>query len=106
MEVVKNWPSPSSIREVRGFLGLTRWYSIFIQSYACIASPITPTLKKHKPFLWTSAADEEAFNILKQALISEPILTLPNFTKPFLVTTDASGQAIGGVLSQEGKPIA
>ena len=86
------------------FLGLIGWCRIFIQSYACIASPIISTLKKNKPFLWTSVA-EEAFNILK-ALIFEPILTLSNFTKPFLVTTNASGQAIGGVLSQEGKPIA
>ena len=64
------------------------WYHIFTQSYARITSPITSTLKKNKPFLWTLAT-EEAFNILKKAFISEPILTLLDFTKPFLVTTDA-----------------
>ena len=105
VEAVKNWPSPKNIREVRRFLGLTGWYRVFIPSYARIASPITSTLKKNKVFTWTRSA-EEAFNLLKQALISVPILALPNFAKPFLVTTDANGQAIGGVLSQEGKPIA
>ena len=105
VEAVKNWPSPRNIYKVCGFLGLIGWYRVFIPSYACIASPITSTLKKNKVFNWTRSP-EEAFNLLKQALISNPILALPDFAKPFLVTTDASGQAIGGVLSQEGKPIA
>ena len=102
IEAVKNWPTPKNIREARGFLGLAGWYRVFIQSYAKIASPITATLKKTKVFLWTPAS-EEAFNLLKEALISAPTLALPDFSKPFLVTTDASGQAIGGVLTQEGK---
>ena len=93
------------MREVCGFLGLTGWYRIFIQSYARIASPITATLKKAKGFVWTPLA-EDAFLILKETLSSAPVLALPNFSKPFMVTTDASGQAIGGVLSQKGKPIA
>ena len=62
-------------------------------------------LKKNKVFSWSQTA-EEAFILLKGALISDPILALPDFSKPFLVTTDASGQAIGGVLSQERRPIA
>ena len=70
-----------------------------------IAAPITATLKKTKVFVWTLAA-EEAFMLLKEALMSDPILALPDFVKPFLVTTDASGQAIGGVLMQEGRPVA
>ena len=105
IEAVRNWPSPKSIREVRGFLGLTGWYRVFIPGYARIASPITSTLKKTKVFEWSEDA-EQAFLLLKEALISDPILALPDFAKPFLVTTDASGQAIGGVLSQEGRPVA
>ena len=105
VEAVKNWPTPKNIREVRGFLGLTGWYRVFIQFYAKIAAPITSTLKKTKAFIWTPAA-EQAFNLLKEALMSDPILALPDFAKPFLVTSDASGQAIGGVLTQEGRPIA
>ena len=105
IEAVKNWPTPKNIREARGFLGLAGWYRVFVKSYAKIASPITATLKKTKVFLWTQAS-EEAFNLLKEALTSAPTLALPDFTKPFLVTTDASGQAIGGVLTQEGRPVA
>ena len=105
VEVVKDWPSPKNVWEVRGFQGLTGWYCIFIQSYAQIASPITATLKKNKVFLWVPVV-EKAFLTLKEALMSMPVLALPNFTNPFLVTTDASGQAIGGVLTQEGRLIA
>ena len=63
------------------------------------------TLKRNETFLWTQAA-KEAFKVLKQALIFKPILTMPNFSKPFLFTIDVNSQAIDGVLSQEGKKIA
>ena len=63
------------------------------------------TLKKAKVFVWTPAV-KEAFKILKETLSSAPVLALPDFSKSFMVTMDASGQAIGGVLLQEGKPIA
>ena len=103
IEAVKNWPTPKNIREARGFLGLAGWYRVFVKSYAKIASPIITTLKKTKVFHWTQAF-EDAFNLLKEALTSAPTLALPDFSKPFLVTMDASGQAIGGVLTREGRP--
>ena len=56
VETIKNWPSPKNVCKVRGFLGLTRWYHVFIQSYAEIATPITSTLKKTKVFAWTQPA--------------------------------------------------
>ena len=105
IEAIQNWPSPRNVREVHIFLGLTGWYKIFNPSYAQIASPITITLKKAKEFVWTPSV-EDAFQILKEILSRAPILALPKFSKPFMVTTNASGQAIGRVLSQEGKPIA
>ena len=74
------------MREVRGFLGLTGWYRIFIQSYARIASLVRATLKKTKVLVWTHSI-EEAFEILKKALSSAPILALPIFSKPFMITT-------------------
>ena len=83
IEAVKNWPLPKNVREVQGFfLGLTGWYSIFIPGYARIASPITSSLKKNKVFSWSQAA-EEAFILLKEALIFYPILALPDFLKAF-----------------------
>ena len=62
------------------------------------------TLKNSKVLMWTPSI-EKAFQSLKETLSSAPILALSDFSKPFMVTTDASGQAIGGVLTQEGKPI-
>ena len=105
IEAVIGWPQPRSIKEIRGFLGLTGWYRIFIKGYAVIAVPLTSLLKKTKTFSWSHKA-QESFEKLKNALVNAPILQLPHFTKTFTFLTDASGQAIGGVLSQEGKPIA
>ena len=67
--------------------------------------PLTNALKKTLVFTWTKEC-EESFNKLKDALAQEPVLKLPDFTKLFTVTTDASGQAVGGVLTQEGHPVA
>ena len=94
-----------SVREVRGFLGLTGWYRVFIIGYAKIASPLTKALKKMQVFSWTKEC-KESFNKLKDALATEIVLKLPDFTKLFTVTTDASGQDVGGVLTQEGHLVA
>ena len=74
-------------------------------SYAKIASPLTSILKKTNKFEWNDKA-QASFEKLKDALVNAPILKLPDFTKSFLVITNASGQAIGGVLTQEGRPVA
>ena len=105
IEVVLNWPTPRNVKEVQGFLGLTRWYCIFIESYASKASPMTSLLKKVTIFMWTTAA-QESFELLKLAFVTAPVLQLPNFKKKFIVIIDTSIQAIGGVLQQEGKPVA
>ena len=80
VEAVVNWPQPKSVREVRGFLGLTGWYRVFIMSYAKIASPLTKILKKNNYFEWNAKA-QESFEKLKDALVIAPVLKLPDFTK-------------------------
>lgn len=104
VQAVMDWPIPKNLKQLRGFLGLTGYYRRFIKSYATIASPLTNLLMK-EAFGWTVDA-ETAFQKLKQAATTAPVLGLPDFSQPFVLETDASGTGIGAVLSQAGHPIA
>jgi len=97
------WPPPTTISELRGFLGLTWYYRKFIQNYDIIARPLTNLFKKGK-FGWNEE-DNTAFLALKQAMTTMPILAMPNFDDSFTIEIDASGDDIGAILSQQGKPI-
>ena len=97
---VASYPTPRSSKEVKQFIGLSNYYWHFIPSFAAIAEPLYRLLRKNtKAFNCTSECDN-AFNTLKTKLITPPVLAFPCFEIPFIVATDASGYAIGGVLSQ------
>jgi hypothetical protein len=101
---VLEWPTPTTVKGVRGFLGLAGYYRKFIRNFSTIAAPLNQLLSKDG-FKWNDMA-EKAFNDLKQALTSPPVLALPDFTQPFVIECDACGVGLGAVLSQNNRPIA
>ncbi|XP_035823161.1 uncharacterized protein [Zea mays] len=105
IQAVSQWSSPRTVKELRSFLGLAGYYRRFVRHFGLLARPLTGLLKKGAIFVWTPA-HEASFAALKQALVSAPVLALPNFSLPFCLETDASNHGVGAVLLQSGHPIA
>lgn len=103
--IVQKWPVPTSVKELRSFLSMAGYYRRFVKNFGMIAKPLTKLLKKGQLFVWTEQ-QEESFNLQKTALVTAPVLALPDFNKTFVVQTDASDKGIGVVLHQDGHPIA
>ncbi|GBG88708.1 hypothetical protein CBR_g48237 [Chara braunii] len=97
---IAEWPAPTSAKQLRSFLGLTSYYSNFIRGYARYSYVLTSTLlRKNPPWAW-APLHEDAFRALKKAVTCAPVLHLPDFDRPFILTTDALDFAVGAVLSQ------
>ena len=103
IKAIKEWKVPTTIKQLRGFLRLTGYYIMFVKNYGRIAAPLKNLLKKDA-FSWTSGGTK-AFEHLKEEMSLAPILATPDFTKTFIVEFDASGNGIGDVSMQEGRPI-
>jgi hypothetical protein len=105
VEAVQTWPVPKNVHDVRSFLGLVNYFQKFIEHYSKIAVPLTNLTKKSHPWVWTGRC-QDAFELLKQKLIEAPLLRTSNESLPYEVVTDASDLGLGGVLLQEGHPVA
>ena len=96
---VSTWPTPSSKRETQRFLGFAGYYRRFVKDFARIARPLHRLTERTASFVWTDEC-QDAFNELRRCLCSAPVLAYPDFSRPFILDTDASDVGIGAVLSQ------
>jgi hypothetical protein len=97
---IADWPVPTTLRQLRSFLGFGNYYRRFIRHYSNVTKPLNELLRKDTNFEWTEERDK-VFNDLKKRFISQPILIIPDQTKPFFVESDASKYATGAVLMQK-----
>ncbi|KAL0561256.1 hypothetical protein IC582_001678 [Cucumis melo] len=105
IEAVTGWTRPSTVSEVRSFLGLAGYYRRFVENFSRIATPLTQLTRKGAPFVWSKAC-EDSFQNLKQKLVTAPVLTVPDGSGSFVIYSDASKKDLGCVLMQQGKVVA
>jgi transposase InsO family protein len=112
IQAIKDFPQPTNYTEVKGFLGMAGHYRRFIKDFAKKSKPLVELTagehsKKKKEAVQLGPAEIEAYETLKRELISAPVMRLPRLDEPFILEVDASGKALGAVLSQrqeDGKP--
>ncbi|KAL4030706.1 hypothetical protein IC575_008956 [Cucumis melo] len=105
IEAVTGSTRPSTVSEVRSFLGLAGYYRRFVENFSRIATPLTQLTRKRAPFVWSKAC-EDSFQNLKQKLVTAPVLTVPDGSGSFVIYSDASKKGLGCVLMQQGKVVA
>ncbi|XP_075454115.1 uncharacterized protein LOC142493625 [Ascaphus truei] len=99
LKAVTNWPRPDSLKSVQRFLGFANYFRKFIRDFSRIVAPITALTKKGAdPSVWSPEANT-AFNTLKEAFVSAPVLHHPNTDLPFVLEVDASDSGAGAILS-------
>jgi len=105
VQAIVDWLVPSTVKELRSFVGLAGYYRKFVRHFGIVSRPLTNLLKKGMLFVWTSEHDS-AFATLKSFLSTAPVLALPDFAVPFAIETDACDSGVGDVLLQRGHPLA
>ena len=102
---IKAFPNPTTVTEIRRFIGMIGYYRKFIDNFTKMAEPLLKLTHKNVRFTW-GTTQQRAMEDLKRAITSAPVLVHPNFTKPFVISADYSKLATGAVLEQDGKPVA
>jgi hypothetical protein len=97
---IKNWPTPTKVKDIRSFLGFCNFYQPFIQGFAHIARPLNELTCKNAEWIWTKR-HQKVFDELRNRVTSEPVLAHPELDKQFELEVDASRFAIGAVLLQK-----
>ena len=97
----KDWPMPTTVKQVRSFLGFCNFYRAFIRGFSHLAKPLNNLTKKDTPWTW-GKDQQNVFDTLREWIITEPVLVQPDLTKPFKMEVDSSGFARGAVLLQRG----
>ena len=100
VKAIVDWPTLTNVAAVRSFLGLAGYYRRFVKDFSKIASPLTDLLRTDAKFEWMDK-QQLAFDRLKEAVSTGPVLIIPDESLPYVVTTDASGFAVGATLSQD-----
>ena len=100
IEVLRDWPTPKTLTDVRSFMGLLQFFRRFIKDFSKLATPLTNLTKKGEGIQKWDISCDKAFESLKKAIISAPILVSPDWKKPFRGHIDASSSAVGGTLTQ------
>ncbi|QRW23208.1 Retrotransposable element Tf2 protein [Rhizoctonia solani] len=99
IQAVREWPTPTKVKEVQSFLGFANFLRWFVANFSHMARPLHNLVKKDTPWKWETK-EQEAFQGLKDAITSAPVLCHADPTKPYFLETDASGAALGSILSQ------
>jgi len=100
VEGIAKWETPRTVKDICSFLGFCNFYHTFIQDFSRKAQPLNYLTKKNIKFEWNDNA-QVAFDALKDTCSSYPVLRMPDWKKQFILETDASGYALGAVISQE-----
>ena len=101
---VKDWPTPTMLKEVQVFIGFANFYRRFIKDFLSLAHPLHDLTKKDVPWQWTQE-QQKAFDSIKEMFCTEPILKVYDPELPMQIECDASGFATGGILSQKHKMV-
>ena len=104
VEAVVSWERPTTVTEIRSFLGLASYYRRFIPGFSSIDLPMTKLIRKNVRFVWSDEC-EASFRLLKEKLVTAPVLSVPEGTKDMVIYSDASLKGLGCVLMQRGKVI-
>ena len=97
--MIEEFPTPQTVKQLKSFLGLMSYHRRFVPGFSGLAYPLHKLLKKDARYEWTNE-QEHAFRVLRNKLISPPILRYPDYSREFILTTDASNVGVGAIFSQ------